>query len=40
MKKCKDCKYKEHCAETSRLYGVPQYHGGCKYFEKKKQEGE
>ena len=32
---CGDCKHKGHCDTTSRLYGVPTYNGGCKYFEKK-----
>ena len=31
--RCGDCKHKGHCDTTSKLYGVPKYNGGCKYFE-------
>ena len=33
--RCSECKYKGHCDETSRLYGVPKWNGGCTEFEKK-----
>lgn len=36
--KCSECKYKGHCDDTSRLYGVPKYNGGCPYFEKKENK--
>lgn len=36
--KCSDCKHKGHCDETSRLYGVPKWNGGCPYFELKEQK--
>lgn len=32
---CRNCKHKVHCNTTSRLYGVPNYNGGCKYFKRR-----
>lgn len=36
--KCTNCKHNVHCDETSRLYGIPKWNGGCIYYKEKEKD--